>query len=56
MSNEAFELYAFRKAAGKYFGVAIDTVEIETKVIKKKAAKKVITKPKKKKKMPEGGC
>lgn len=56
MSKEAFELYAFRKAAGKYFGVAIDTVEIETKVIKKKAAKKVITKPKKKKKMPEGGC
>lgn len=56
MSKEAFELYAFRKAAGKYFGVANDTVEIETKVIKKKAAKKVITKPKKKKKMPEGGC
>jgi len=56
MSKEAFELYAFRKAAGKYFGVANDTVEIATKVVKKKVPKKVITKPKKKKKMPEGGC
>jgi len=56
MSREAFELYAFRKAAGKYFGVANDTVEIETVVKKVPAPKKVVTKPKKKKKMPEGGC
>ena len=56
MSREAFELYAFRKAAGKYFGVANDTVEIETEVKKVPAPKKVVTKPKKKKKMPEGGC
>jgi rhodanese-related sulfurtransferase len=56
MSREAFELYAFRKAAGKYFGVANDTVEIETEVKKIPAPKKVVTKPKKKKKMPEGGC
>lgn len=56
MSEEAFELYAFRVAAGKYFGVANDTIEIETKVIKRPAPKKVVTKPKKKKKMPEGGC
>ncbi len=56
MSREAFELYAFRKAAGKYFGVANDTVEIETEVKKVPAPKKVVTKPKKKRKMPEGGC
>ena len=56
MSQEAFELYAFRRAAGKYFGVANDTVEIEVKPIRKTAPKKVVTKPKKKKRMPEGGC
>jgi rhodanese-related sulfurtransferase len=56
MSREAYDLYAFRKAAGKYFGVAIDTLEIETEVKKAAAPKKVVTKPKKKKKMPEGGC
>ena len=56
MSREAFELYAFRKAAGKYFGVANDTVEIKTEVKKVPTPKKVVTKPKKKKKMPEGGC
>jgi rhodanese-related sulfurtransferase len=56
MSREAYELYAFRKAAGKYFGVANDTVEIEAEVKKVPAPKKVVTKPKKKKKMPEGGC
>lgn len=56
MSEEAFELYSFRKAAGKYFGVANDTIEIETKAVKKPVPKKVVTKPKKKKKMPEGGC
>ena len=56
MSREAYDLYAFRKAAGKYFGVAIDTLEIEMEVKKAAAPKKVVTKPKKKKKMPEGGC
>jgi rhodanese-related sulfurtransferase len=56
MSREAYDLYAFRKAAGKYFGVAIDTIEIEMEVKKAAAPKKVVTKPKKKKKMPEGGC
>lgn len=56
MSKDAFERYSFRKAAGKYFGVQNDTVLIETKVIKKTAPKKVVTKPKKKKRMPEGGC
>lgn len=56
MPTEAFDLYAFRKAAGKYFGVENDSIEIEAKVIKKTAPKKVVTKPKKKKRMPEGGC
>jgi len=56
MSREAYEQFAFRKAAGKYFGVANDTLEIEPEVKKKPAPKKVVTKPKKKKKMPEGGC
>lgn len=56
MPREAYELFSFRKAAGKYFGVANDTVEIQTEVKKKPVPKKVVTKPKKKKKMPEGGC
>ena len=56
MSREAYELYSFRKAAGKFFGVANDTLEIEVKVKKAPVSKKVVTKPKKKKKMPEGGC
>jgi len=56
MSQEAFELYSFRRAAGKYFGVANDTVEVEVKPIRKAAPKKVVTKPKKKKRIPEGGC
>jgi len=56
MSREAYELYAFRNAAGKYFGVNNDTIEIEIEQKKPKAPKKVVTKPKKKKKMPEGGC
>ena len=56
MSREAYELYAFRRAAGKYFGVANDTLEIEIEKKKAKTPKKVVTKPKKKKKMPEGGC
>lgn len=56
MSQEAFELYSFRKAAGKYFGVANDTLEVEVKPIKRTPTKKVVTKPKKKKRVPEGGC
>ena len=57
MPNEAFELFSFRKAAGKYFGVAMDTVEIITRVKKVETPKKkVVPKPKKKKRMPEGGC
>jgi len=56
MSRDAYELHAFRIAAGKYFGVANDTLEVEAKIKKPKAPKKVVTKPKKKKKMPEGGC
>lgn len=57
MSNEEFERYNFRKAAGKYFGVATDTIEIITEVkIAPTPKKKVVPKPKKKKRMPEGGC
>ena len=56
MPQEAFELYSFRRAAGKYFGVANDTVEVEVKPVRKAAPKKVVTKPKKKKRVPEGGC
>ena len=56
MSNEAFELYSFRRAAAKYFGVSIDTLELEVKPIRITTPKKVLTKPKKKKRMPEGGC
>lgn len=57
MPGEAIDLYNFRKGAGKYFGVAIDTVEIIIKVRQAPAPeKKVVTKPKKKKRMPEGGC
>ena len=53
MPQEAFELYSFRKAAGMYFGVGV--VKTETQV-KPKPKKKVITTPKKKKRVPEGGC
>jgi len=56
MSRDSYDLYAFRIAAGKYFGVSNDTLEIEIEKKKPKAPKKVVTKPKKKKKMPEGGC
>ena len=55
-SQDAFDLYSFRKAAGKYFGVANDTIEIKPEPVKKVASKKVITQPKKKKRVPEGGC
>jgi len=56
MSQDAFDLYSFRMAAGRYFGVANDTLEIKQKVIRKAKPKKVVTQPKKKKKAPEGGC
>lgn len=56
MPQNAHDLYSFRRAAGTYFGVANDTLEIELKPIKTKQVKKVVTKPKKKKRMPEGGC
>jgi rhodanese-related sulfurtransferase len=59
MPKEAFELYSFRKAAGMYFGVGVIDTEakpIEKIVTKKKTPKKVIPKPKKKKRVPEGGC
>ena len=55
-SQDAFDLYSFRRAAGKYFGVANDTIEIKPVKPKKVAPKKVITQPKKKKRAPEGGC
>ena len=38
MSREAYELYAFRNAAGKYFGVNNDTIEIEIEQKKPKAS------------------
>jgi len=56
MSQDAFDLYSFRMAAGKYFGVANDTLEIKQEVIRKVKPKKVVTQPKKKKRAPEGGC
>jgi len=56
MSRDAFDLYSFRIGAGKYFGVALDTLEIKVKPVKKATPKKVVTKPKKKKRVPEGGC
>lgn len=55
-SQDEFDLYSFRMAAGRYFGVANDTLEIKEKVIRKAQPKKVVTQPKKKKKAPEGGC
>ena len=53
MPREAFELYSFRKAAGMYFGVGVTKTKSEEKP---KPKKKVITAPKKKKRVPEGGC
>jgi len=53
MPQEAFELYSFRKAAGMYFGVGVAKTET---LDKPKPKKKVITTPKKKKRVPEGGC
>ncbi len=51
MSQEDFELYSFRKGAGRYFGVGVS--ENEGNVPK---VKKVITVQKKKKRVAEGGC
>lgn len=57
LPRDAIELYNFRRAAGKYFGVAKDTVEVITRLKQAPVPKKkVVTKPKKKKRMPEGGC
>ena len=56
MPQDAFDLYSFRMAAGKYFGVANDTLEIKQEVVRKVKPKKVVTQPKKKKRAPEGGC
>ena len=53
MSNEAYELYNFRRAAGLYFGVGIKAKE---KKVVKKVVKSIVPKPKKKKRKPEGGC
>lgn len=55
-SQDVFDLYSFRRAAGKYFGVDNDTIETKPVKVKKVAPKKVITQPKKKKRVPEGGC
>lgn len=55
-SRKSHELYAFRKAAGIFFGVSNSRLDIPPKTVKTKVPKKVITKPKKKKRMPEGGC
>ncbi|TGV01473.1 rhodanese-like domain-containing protein [Flavivirga rizhaonensis] len=56
MPLEAFKLYATRKAASMYFGVAYPD-QVKTNVPKRPrpTPKKVIT-VKKKKKAPEGGC
>lgn len=53
MPREAFELYDFRKAAGMYFGVGKTINQTEEKP---KPKKKVVTVPKNKKRIPEGGC
>ncbi len=59
MPKAAFDLYAFRKAAGMYFGIGIVEYKKEDKkeeVQKPKPAKKVVPVQKKKKRAPEGGC
>lgn len=62
MASRAFDLYAFRKAASMYFGVAYPQKEVVKKIVIKAAPKvtttpKVVVPKKKKKKMPvEGGC
>jgi rhodanese-related sulfurtransferase len=59
MPKEAFDLYAFRKAAGMYFGIGIVENELaDNKIENAKPApvKKVVPVQKKKKRAPEGGC
>jgi len=62
MASNQFDLYAFRKAASMYFGVAYpDKIKKKPTIIKrvstsKAAPKKVIVKKKKKKMPVEGGC
>lgn len=51
MSQEEFEIYSFRKGAGRYFGVGVSGNEANTQKVKK-----VITVQKKKKRVAEGGC
>jgi rhodanese-related sulfurtransferase len=54
LPQEAFDLYDFRIAAGKYFGIS-DESDIQILTIKS-TPKKVVTTPKKKNRIPEGGC
>ena len=61
MPKEAYDLYTFRKASSKYFGVGykedvIVTKQPVRKIISKPVTKKVITVKKKKKAPTEGGC
>jgi len=57
MPEEAFNLYATRKASSMYFGVVYpDQVGIKTSELVKKTAPKQIITVQKKKKAPEGGC
>ena len=56
MPSEQFELYAFRKAASMYFGVAYPEKFKAVKQPRKKVVKKIITVKKKKKAPAEGGC
>lgn len=61
MPKEAYDLYTFRKASSKYFGVGykedvIVTKQTIRKTVSKPAPKKVITLKKKKKAPAEGGC
>jgi len=54
MPTTAFELYAFRKAASMYFGVAYPDAIKQSTI--KKGPKKAISFKKKKKRKAEGGC
>jgi len=62
MAANAYELYAFRKAASMYFGVAYPKKIQNKPVVSKKrtattsAPKKIVPKKKKKKMPVEGGC
>jgi len=51
MSQEEFEIYSFRKGAGRYFGVGVSENENKSPKVRK-----VIIVQKKKKKVAEGGC